>query len=135
MDSSEMNKTLLRNATALTVLALILEFLVLPYGYFFVFPWVQGANYPVGLVLLSLPRLVTVVVLLGVMRFLGGMPIAISTGLYSTVLVFKFFLSETYIQSGNLYALGTALVPYVVGVVTLLIGSVLLWRSPIRRAS
>lgn len=130
-----MTKTLLlRNAASFTVLALILEFLLLPYSYFVVFPLVQGEGYAAGLVLLSLPRLVAVVILLAVMRVMGGVPVAIAAALYSIVLALRFVFSETYIQPNNLYALGTALVPYVAALAGLIAGAVLL-QGPLARGS
>jgi hypothetical protein len=116
-----------RNTTLFTIAVLIVEFVLVPYGYFLVFPLMEGSNYFLGLLLLSLPRVVLVLGVVLLMKKLGGLPLWTASLIYAAVLAVKFFVSEIYIQSGNAYALGTAVLPYAIGLVLLVVGALLLW--------
>jgi hypothetical protein len=116
-----------RNTTLFTIAVLIVEFVLVPYGYFLVFPLMEGSNYLVGLLLLSLPRIVLVLCVVLLMKKLGGLPLWVASFIYAAILAVKFFISEIYIQSGNAYALGTAVLPYAIGLILLVVGALLLW--------
>src|ERR1700687_3475309 len=101
-------KTSTRNTVLFLILAGLVEFVLVPYSYFVVFPLVQGADYWVGILLLSLPRVVFVLAIVFLMKAIGGISPWAATLIYGVAIVLKFFLSEIYIQPGNSYAMGTA---------------------------
>ena len=124
-----------RNTAVFLAAACVAEFLLVPYSYLFVFPMIQGAGYLGGILMLSLPRVVLVLLLVLLMKELGGLSLWLAALIYAAVLVTKFFVSEVYIQPGNLYAMGTALLPYAIGLILLVIGGFLLWPRHSRALS
>jgi hypothetical protein len=117
-----------RNIVVFLLLAGLTEFVLVPYSYFVVFPLVQGADYLAGLLLLSLPRVIFVLLFVFLMKARGGISLWIAAAIYAVALVLKFSISEIYIQPDNPYAIGTAVLPYLIGFGILVASGFLLWR-------
>jgi hypothetical protein len=122
-----MHKSSLYSAVVFGVGLLCIEFLVVPYTFFAVLPLMNDAGYIAGLAALSLPRVLSVVLLVLLISRLGRVQLGLAAGIYICVLVLKFVTSEVYIQPKNLYATATAIAPYVAGLLALLIAGWLLW--------
>lgn len=116
-----------RNTALFLIAACFIEFALVPYSYLFVFSMIEGSGYFGGILMLSLPRVVLVFVLLLLMKKLGGLSLWLAAFIYAAVLATKFVVSEVYVQPGNLYAMGTAVLPYAIGFVILVIGGLVLW--------
>ena len=121
-----------RNTVLFAILVCIMEFLLVPYSYVLVFPLIEGTSYLGGILLLSLPRVVLIVGVLLLMRQLGGLSLWVAGVIYAVILVGKFAVSETYVQPGNAYAIGTAVLPYAIGLVLLIVGALVLWPKVTR---
>ena len=119
----------IRIVVVLALLAFV-EFVLLPAFTIYVLGSVGGASYWEGILVLSAPRVIAVLVLVAIGRWkwnqMDLMPLLLG---YLAILSVRFWISEIYIQPGNPLAWGIALLPYLLGFVCLAVGALLAWRQ------
>jgi hypothetical protein len=125
-----MKNTLILSVSISIASLCLIEFLLAPMGLFLMFPFLNGVSYLSGLVLLSIPRVILILIFSALIRFFfGTTSLVIVCACYLIIVIIKYSLSEVYVQQDNFYAFGTAITPYFVGFLTLVISGFLLWRT------
>lgn len=112
------------------IMLLLIEFVAVPYSSFLLFPQLNGQSYITGLALMSAPRVVFVLCMVLLVKVLNGgasRPIAIVC--YVVILMIKYSLSEVYVASNNLFALSTAVIAYLSGIIALIVSVFFFWRK------
>lgn len=119
-----MNRFINLNFFVVSCGLIAIEFIVIPYTLFFIYPLLNSSSYLSIWLLMSGSRICFAFLFaLLVNRFASNVPRVAIYAAYFLILCGKFLTSEMYIQSGNLYALATAVTPYFLGFFALVIGS------------